>query len=68
MDNQSWDKAKRIFADAIKVSTAKRLAFLDAACGDDVVTRRKVESLLNSVPSQQRRRVRWRGRMPFLGL
>ncbi len=48
MTDESWDKAKRIFADAIKVAPAKRLPFLDEACGNDAEMRREVESLLNS--------------------
>ncbi len=48
MTNGSWDNAKRIFADAIKVAPAKRLAYIDVACSGDLETRREVESLLNS--------------------
>ena len=48
MADESWNKAKRIFADAIKIAPAKRLPFLDEACGNDAETRREVESLLNS--------------------
>src|SRR5687768_5457605 len=44
-----WNKAKQIFADAIKVAPAERLALLDEVCADDAETRREVESLLASL-------------------
>lgn len=47
--DESWNRAKRIFADAIKVAPADRLSFLDKACSDDAEMRREVESLLNSL-------------------
>ena len=44
-----WNKAKRIFADAIKIAPAERLAFLDEVCQGDAEMRREVESLLDSL-------------------
>ena len=49
MANDDWNKAKLIFADAIKIAPAKRLAFLDEVCRGDAETRREVESLLASL-------------------
>ena len=49
MANDDWNKAKQIFADAIKIAPAKRSAFLDEVCRDDAETRREVESLLTSL-------------------
>jgi len=48
MKNENWEKAKKIFADAIKFAPDERLRFLDDVCADDADTRREVESLLNS--------------------
>jgi serine/threonine protein kinase len=48
MKNDGWEKAKMIFADAIKLAPELRLRFLDEACADDTETRREVESLLAS--------------------
>ncbi len=44
-----WNKAKQIFADAINIAPAKRLAFLDEVCRGDAETRLEVESLLASL-------------------
>ena len=49
MANDDWNKAKRIFADAMKIAPAERLAFLDEVCRGDAETRREVESLLASL-------------------
>src|SRR5688572_8871668 len=46
--SDNWEKAKKIFADAIKLAPELRLRFLDEACADDTETRREVESLLAS--------------------
>ncbi len=43
-----WEKAKKIFGDAIKLAPDERLRFLDDVCADDADTRREVESLLAS--------------------
>ena len=43
-----WEKAKKIFADAIKFAPDERSLFLDEVCADDTDTRREVESLLSS--------------------
>jgi len=48
MKNDGWEKAKRIFADAIKLAPEKRLQYLNEVCADDADTRREVESLLAS--------------------
>ncbi|HEX8247157.1 MAG TPA: serine/threonine-protein kinase, partial [Pyrinomonadaceae bacterium] len=48
MKNGDWEKAKRVFGDAIKVVPAERGRFLDKVCADDKATRREVESLLAS--------------------
>ena len=48
MKNNDWEKAKRIFADAIKVAPDERLQYLDEVCAADADTRREVESLLVS--------------------
>lgn len=44
----NWKKAKKIFADAIKIAPDARLRFLDEKCAGDNILRRKVESLLVS--------------------
>ena len=44
----NWEKAKKIFNDAIKLSPELRFQYLDGVCSDDVDTRREVESLLAS--------------------
>ena len=43
-----WEKAKKIFGDALKLAPELRLQYLDDVCADDADTRREVESLLNS--------------------
>jgi predicted ATPase/tRNA A-37 threonylcarbamoyl transferase component Bud32 len=48
MTDENWEKAKRIFADAIKLAPEFRLAYLADVCADDSETRREVESLLAS--------------------
>ncbi|MGI8788905.1 MAG: protein kinase domain-containing protein [Pyrinomonadaceae bacterium] len=48
MANNGWEKAKRIFGDAIKIAPAERVRFLDEHCAGDADTRREVESLLAS--------------------
>ena len=48
MANNDWEKAKKIFGDALKLAPGERLRFLDEVCADDTDTRREVESLLNS--------------------
>ena len=48
MKTGDWEKAKRIFGDAIKIAPGERLRFLDEVCADDADTRREVESLLVS--------------------
>ena len=49
MANDDWNKAKQIFADAMKIAPGKRSAFLDEVCRNDAETRREVESLLDSL-------------------
>jgi predicted ATPase/serine/threonine protein kinase len=48
MTNDNWEKAKRIFADVIKLTPELRSPFLDEVCDSDAETRREVESLLAS--------------------
>jgi predicted ATPase/serine/threonine protein kinase len=48
MKNDDWEKAKRIFADAIKLAPELRLQYLNEICGGDIELRREVESLLAS--------------------
>lgn len=48
MKNDGWEKAKKIFGDAIKVAPELRLQYLDEVCEGDADTRREVESLLAS--------------------
>jgi serine/threonine-protein kinase len=48
MAKNDWEKAKKIFADAIKVTPELRLQYLDDVCADDTDIRREVESLLSS--------------------
>ena len=43
-----WEKAKKIFGDAIKFAPDERSLFLDEVCANDADTRREVESLLAS--------------------
>ncbi len=47
--DESWNKAKQIFAEALKLPPAERVHFLDDACDNDAEIRREVESLLNSL-------------------
>lgn len=49
MANESWDKAKRVFADAIKIAPDQRLQFLDEVCAGDAETHREVKALLDSL-------------------
>jgi serine/threonine protein kinase/TolB-like protein len=48
MKIDDWEKAKKIFGDAIKHAPELRSRYLDEVCADDVDTRREVESLLFS--------------------
>ncbi len=48
MKNDGWEKAKRIFADAVKLEPEIRLQYLIEVCADDTDTRCEVESLLAS--------------------
>jgi serine/threonine-protein kinase len=41
-----WDRVKRLFQSALERPAAERAHFLSEACGDDLVLRREVESLL----------------------
>src|SRR5688572_20134636 len=43
-----WEKAKRIFAEAVKLSPELRLQYIREICADDSDARREVESLLSS--------------------
>ncbi|MDQ3749958.1 MAG: hypothetical protein M3367_13255 [Acidobacteriota bacterium] len=43
-----WEKAKKIFGEAINLAPELRLQYLDEVCADDAGTRREVESLLSS--------------------
>src|SRR6201988_5425885 len=43
-----WQRAKEIFQDAINRAPGERTAFLASACGDDVIMREEVESLISS--------------------
>lgn len=45
---ERWQKIKQVFADASKLETVDRPAFLDRTCGDDADLRSEVESLLAS--------------------
>jgi len=53
MKNDDWEKAKRIFADAIKLAPELRLPYLNEVCGDDPELRREIESLLASAPEAE---------------
>jgi tetratricopeptide (TPR) repeat protein/tRNA A-37 threonylcarbamoyl transferase component Bud32 len=44
----AWERVKRIFQDALDLSSEARPAFLDEACGGDVALRREVESMLTA--------------------
>jgi serine/threonine protein kinase/tetratricopeptide (TPR) repeat protein len=46
MTPERWQQIDALFADALECPEADRSAFLDAACGDDLVLRREVEALL----------------------
>lgn len=48
MSDKSWEKAKWIFGDAMKLAPVERRRFLDEVCAGDTETRREVESLLAS--------------------
>jgi len=48
MSDESWEKAKQIFGDALKMAPADRGRFLDEVCAGDEETRREVESLFAS--------------------
>jgi serine/threonine protein kinase len=49
MADENWNKAKRIFAEVIKIAPDERARFLDEICPDSADTRREVESLLASL-------------------
>src|SRR5687768_10297527 len=53
MKEDGWEKAKKIFADAIKLAPELRLQYLNEVCADDSETRREVESLLVSYDEAQ---------------
>ncbi|MDQ3750332.1 MAG: protein kinase [Acidobacteriota bacterium] len=48
MKTDSWEKAKEIFGDALKLAPADRSRFLKEVCAGDDETRREVESLFDS--------------------
>ena len=48
MKNDSWEKAKLIFADARKIAPELRQQYLDEVCPNETEIRREVESLLDS--------------------
>jgi len=45
---ERWLEVKRIFLEALEVTPQERLAFLNAACGDDPEVRKEVEALLEA--------------------
>jgi hypothetical protein len=48
MTSESWEQAKQILEDVLKLAPEKRAALLDSACGDDSELRGEVESLIAS--------------------
>jgi eukaryotic-like serine/threonine-protein kinase len=48
MKSASWEKAKRIFEQAMVIAPGERGRFLDEVCPDDEIVRREVEELLTS--------------------
>jgi eukaryotic-like serine/threonine-protein kinase len=51
-DNR-WQRVKAIFDSAQQRSPAERASYLDAACGDDLILRQEVESLLAAYDSNK---------------
>ena len=47
MTPERWKQIERVFTAAAELHGDKRVAYLDEACGDDMVLRQEVESLLN---------------------
>lgn len=48
MEKERWEKAKKIFEQAIAIAPESRANFLNEACSDDKTVRLEVEELLNS--------------------
>ena len=48
MTNENWQRAKEIFAEALRQKPEDRPQFLDQVCDGEAETRREVESLLDS--------------------
>ena len=48
MNAEQWRRVKGLLDEVIALDTAERCRYLDQACGDDLVLRREVESLLAS--------------------
>src|SRR5262245_33645938 len=48
MTPDRWQQLKNIFQSALERNPAERSAFLAQACGDDIVLRHEVESLISS--------------------
>jgi eukaryotic-like serine/threonine-protein kinase len=46
--NEDSGREEAVFTQAIKVPLEDRATFLDEACGDDEILRRKVEALLRA--------------------
>ncbi|MEO8231908.1 MAG: serine/threonine-protein kinase [Ignavibacteriota bacterium] len=49
MNQDKFLKAKQIFDDALNLDASQRKIFLDEKCGDDIVLKKEVLSLLNSL-------------------
>jgi serine/threonine-protein kinase len=52
MTAQRWERIEALLAGALEQSAAQRIAWLDAACGDDVDLRREIVSLLNELDEE----------------
>jgi hypothetical protein len=49
MDEMSWQEIETLFNDASNLPSGERLAFLEAACGDNQEVYNEVTSLLNQL-------------------
>ena len=46
MNSERWEQIARLYEQVLDEEPSARPAFVDRACGDDVVLRREIETLL----------------------
>jgi serine/threonine protein kinase/tetratricopeptide (TPR) repeat protein len=48
MDKTTWERAKKLFSEAVEKPPAQHSAFLDAACGEETELRTQIDALLQA--------------------